>query len=213
MTANINDENYLISNLSSFGSDDIEYLTIPFLIIEQMLFNDVDSFITMYKQFNLYNRPIFESEWKESDGNLDLFSSSTDSMLFIRLNGTIFDVNDKFCNQFQVEESDMYDLNCLTMFQRMGDPSTDVFDMNDLEDDDEDQNDSEEGEKKIIVKEELQSKLRNRLNKFQIQRMNQLNSLGEQFFQLKDKVYEIEIIKFENIKICDQDRSSNLKRH
>lgn len=43
--------------------------------------------------------------------------------------------------------------------------------------------------------------------------MNELNEDKEWYFKVDNKSYEIDIIQFENIKICEYDRLSNLKRH
>lgn len=38
MNYDLNDERYLLSNYTSLGSENIEYIKIPFQIIEQILF-------------------------------------------------------------------------------------------------------------------------------------------------------------------------------
>lgn len=75
--------------------------------------------------------------------------------------------------------------------------------------DDEDEDKIKEESKKAVLTQFRNSKL----YKYFINRMNQLNTLGNWFFKLAENVYVIEIIKFENIKICEYDRLSNLKRH
>lgn len=80
------------------------------------MFNDVDSFIYLYKYYNLYNRPIFEVEWEESDSKLEYFNASNESIMFIRVDGTIFDVNDAFCQMFDIDEAIMYDKSAFQLF-------------------------------------------------------------------------------------------------
>lgn len=45
MKFDITDENYLTSNYTSLGTENIEYIKVPFQIIEKVIFYDIDSFI------------------------------------------------------------------------------------------------------------------------------------------------------------------------
>lgn len=101
------DKYSVTSKHSSFGSEDIEQISIPFQIIEEIVFKDADSFLYIYKWYNLFNRPIFDSEWTDSDNLLDTFCKSSDCIMFVRADDTIFDVNDAFCAEFEIDEEEL----------------------------------------------------------------------------------------------------------
>jgi len=72
----------------------------------------MDSFVYFYKYYNIFNRILFESEWTESDNKLKEFNDSNTAIIFVRTDGLIFDVNDAFCQLFEIEEHLMYDNSC-----------------------------------------------------------------------------------------------------
>jgi len=107
MTADIEEQNLIEFNQYAFGTEDIEYICIPFWLIEEIFFKDMDTYLYLSKYYDIYNRSIFESEWTESDIKLQEFIDSEKAIMFVREDGTIFDVNDPFCDMFEVDEHKM----------------------------------------------------------------------------------------------------------
>lgn len=69
----------------------------PYHIIEEIVFEDTDSFMYIYKYFNIYNRDIIQAEWEVSDELLLSFQDQMIPKIIVRVDGTIYDVNDAFC--------------------------------------------------------------------------------------------------------------------
>jgi len=70
---------------------------VPYHIIEEIVFEDTDSFMYIYKYFNIYNRDIIQAEWEVSDELLLSFQDQMIPKIIVRVDGTIYDVNDAFC--------------------------------------------------------------------------------------------------------------------
>lgn len=63
----------------------------------------------MCKYYKIYNRKVTDDEVAQSDEKLEQFNNSDQCIAFVRSNGLIFDVNQKFSDSTKVTEESLYD--------------------------------------------------------------------------------------------------------